>query len=638
MAGDLETGVAIMRLTEGLDSGPVALMERVEIEPGEDFGSLSGRLAEVGGDLTVRALRESGQLEFAAQSDEGVTYAEKIEASDRELDPARAAAELANVTRALNPHIGAFLRLEGDDRLGVIRAEAVPGGPAEGVLEGNGEGLLLGTGGRRASHPRGQAGWEARDVSGGLPSRQPLAATGVLSAGAATPARRAAFEVLRRVFEHEAWADRAFPAAAERHSLERRERAQAQSIAYGAVQRRGTTDHFIGLLAKRRLDGLDAPVVAALRLGLYELLYSESADHAAVDAAVELAKGGMRPGGQRRAAGAAGLVNAVLRRAAAEREELLDSLSDDSPRQAAVAHSVPEWLAAMWWEELGAEEARSLLRTINEPAETVMRVNTIRTNPQELRAELETAGEPLEGSDPSQKAHTSGGGEGLLHSPEAIVWEGPLGPAALAALEDGRMFAQSRGAQAVVEVLDPQPGERVLDLCAGPGTKTVAIAARVGAGGEVVAVERDPRRARQIEDMAARADADNVRVVATDAAGSSTDVGQGYDRVLVDPPCSGLGTLASRPDVRWRKDPEGPARLGRVQSEILDAGIEALRPGGTIVYSTCTISQLENESVVEAALASDSDLELVRRLDTRPDRDGTDGFYIAEISKAGSDG
>lgn len=445
---------------------------------------------------------------------------------------------------------------------------------------------------------------------------------------AATPPRRAAFEVLRRVFEHEAWADRSFPAAAQRHSLEGRERAQAQRLAYGAVQRRGTSDHLISLLSSRGPDGLDAPVVAALRLGLYEILYSEAADHAAVDGAVELAKGGMKGGGQRRAAGAAGLVNAVLRRAVAEHEGLLGSLSDDSAPEAAVAYSVPEWLAAMWWDELGAEEARSLLRVINEPAETAMRVNTIRADPAEVRAEMETAGEPL-------VANHEGG---LLEPPEALRWNGPLGKAALGALSAGRMFAQSRGAQAVVGVLDPQPGERVLDLCAGPGVKTAAIAARVGAEGEVVAVERDPGRARQVEEMAALAGAENVRVVATDAAGSGADTGQGYDRVLVDPPCSGLGTLASRPDSRWRKDPQAPARLGRVQSAILDAGVGALSPGGTVVYSTCTISRLENEAVVDAALAANDDLDLVRRLDIRPDRDGTDGFYVAELRKAGPDG
>jgi 16S rRNA (cytosine967-C5)-methyltransferase len=432
---------------------------------------------------------------------------------------------------------------------------------------------------------------------------------------AATPARRAAFEVLRRVFEHDAWADRAFPAAAERHSLEGRERSQAQSLAFGAVKRRGTTDHVGAELAGRAVESLDAPVVASLRLGLFEVLFSEGADHAAVDGAVELAKGGMKRGGPKRAAGAAGLVNAVLRRAARERDTLLASLSDETAGDAAVAHSVPEWLAEMWWQELGPEDARALLRAINEPGETAMRVNTLKINPAALRAELEAAGEPLRVP-----------GTGDL----ALVWDGPLGEAALAALSDGRMFAQSRGAQAVVGVLGAEPGERVLDLCAGPGVKTVALAAGVGADGEVVAVEKDPGRARQVEELCARAGAVNVSVLCADAEDEGVG-GQGYDRVLVDPPCSDLGTLASRPDARWRKEPETIDRLAGVQARILTNGIAALRPGGTLVYSTCTISARENEAVVDAALAADTGLAEQRRVVIRPDRDGTDGFFIAEL-------
>ena len=436
---------------------------------------------------------------------------------------------------------------------------------------------------------------------------------------AATPARRAAFEVLRRVFEHDAWVDRAFPAAAERHALEGRERAQAQSLAFGAVKRRDTTDHVAVLLAGKKAKKLDDPVVAALRLGLFEVLFAEGADHAAVNGAVEIAKGGMKRGGPRRAAGAAGLVNAVLRRAVADREEIIASLSDETPGKAAIAHSVPEWLAEMWWSELGPDETRSLLSALNEPPETAMRVNTLKADPAGLRAELEAAGEPLvvPGTVPGT----------------TLVWDGPLGKAALGALADGRMFAQSRGAQAVVEVLGPEPGERVLDLCAGPGVKTVAIAGRVGVEGEVVAVEKDPGRARQVEELCTRAGAVNVRVLCADAEEGGVG-GQGYDRVLVDPPCSDLGTLASRPDARWRKDPESIDRLAGVQARILANGLEAVRPGGTLVYSTCTISARENEAVVDAALGADASLVEARRVVIRPDRDGTDGFFIAELRKA----
>ncbi|HYH61817.1 MAG TPA: methionyl-tRNA formyltransferase [Solirubrobacterales bacterium] len=176
MAGDHETGVAIMRLEEGLDSGPVALSERVDIGKDEDFGSLSARLAELGGDLTVRALelREAGELKFAEQSSEGVTYAAKVEAEDRRLDPARSAVELANVTRALHPHIGAYLALEGGDRLGVTRAEAAPDGAAAGSLQSEEGALVLGTadGGLRilVVKPAGKREMSAADYLRGNPS------------------------------------------------------------------------------------------------------------------------------------------------------------------------------------------------------------------------------------------------------------------------------------------------------------------------------------------------------------------------------------------------------------------------------------------------------------------------------------
>jgi len=437
---------------------------------------------------------------------------------------------------------------------------------------------------------------------------------------AATPERRAAYEVLRRTFEHDAWADRAFPAAAERHGLSGRERAQAQRLAYGAVQRRGTSDALAARLAGREVGSLDPPVRAALRLGLFELLFSDApSEHAAVDAAVELAKGGMRGGGARRAAGAAGLVNAVLRRAAAERRELLAGLGDGTPAEAAVAHSVPDWLAEMWWAELGADSARALMRAINEPPETALRVNTLRADPAALRADLEAASEPVRPAAPVA-------GVAL---PEGLVWDGALGAAARAGLGSGTLFAQSRAAQAVVALLAPVPGERVLDLCAGPGVKTTAIAARTQGDGELVAVERDPGRARQIAELCERAAASNVRVVVADAA--SGEAGRGYDRVLVDPPCSDLGTLASRPDARWRKDPETIERLAAEQRRILRRGLEALGPGGTLVYSTCTISAAENQGVLEAA----GEGRAWEEFTTRPDRDRTDGFFIARVRQAG---
>ena len=453
---------------------------------------------------------------------------------------------------------------------------------------------------------------------------------------AATPARRAALEVLRRCFEHGAWADRALPAAAERHGLEGRELAQAQRLAYGSVQRRGTSDALIAELCDRRPERLDPPVVAALRLGLFELMFADATpDHAAVDAGVELAKGGLAGVGARRANAAAGLVNAILRRAARERAELLASLRDETPQGAARAHSVPLWLAELWWRELGADSARSLLAAVNEPPETALRANVLRVEPAQLATELERAGEPVRRASAKD----------LLWPAEALVVDGPLGAATRERLRSGSAIAQSRGAQAVVEALEPRPGERALDVCAAPGGKSIAIAGRLDAGGTLVAVERDPARAREMRELCERAGA-AVDVRVADAAGTS--LGAGYDRVLVDPPCSDLGTLASRPDARWRKTPRTVAELAALQARILDRAAAAVVPGGTLVYSTCTVSRVENEAVVSALLDRRPELAADhlgaqhpglastddhRFLQTRPDRDGTDGFFIARVRR-----
>lgn len=443
------------------------------------------------------------------------------------------------------------------------------------------------------------------------------------------PARRAAFEVLRRTFEHGAWADRALRAAARRHGLAGRDRALAQRLAYGAIQRRGTLDHLLGALADRPAGEVDPPLLAALRLGLYELLFaSGTPDHAAVDQAVELAKGAERGGGSR-------LVNAVLRRAARERAALIAGLSDATPAGAAIALSHPAWLAEMWWEELGADGARSLMAADNEPAETAVRVNELRSRADPVLSELERGGANL--ARPTRPPAP----------PESLVVEGPIGEAVGHAIDAGRLVPQSRASAFAVELLDPQPGERVLDLCAGPGIKTTQLAARMANRGEIVAIEKHPGRAAELRELCERLGARCVRVAEADAA--RDDLGEGYDRVLVDPPCSDLGTLASRPDARWRKSAARVGELAELQGRILERGAAAVGTGGTLAYSTCTISRRENEDRI-AALVDASDVDLLlddlgaahpelassrdpRVLQLRPDRDRTDGFFIARLRR-----
>ncbi len=290
MAGDERTGVSIARVTAGLDSGPVALSEEVEIGAEEDYGSLAARLGELGAELAVKALRarRGGELELHQQPEEGATYAEKIDPAERRLDPSRAAVELARIVRALTPHIGAHLELAGGERLGVSSARAGEDGPPPGALAAVGGSLLVGCSAGSLRIDRVKPAGGARDELRRLPARSPASRSGPLMASAA---RGVAFDVVRRTFEEGAYTDLAFAAAARRAGLEDRERAQAQRLAYGAVQRRGTADALIAELSGRPTGRVQAPLLAALRIGIYEVLFAGGTPaHAAVSEAVELAK------------------------------------------------------------------------------------------------------------------------------------------------------------------------------------------------------------------------------------------------------------------------------------------------------------------------------------------------------------
>jgi 16S rRNA (cytosine967-C5)-methyltransferase len=396
-----------------------------------------------------------------------------------------------------------------------------------------------------------------------------------------SPARRAAFEVVLRVFEHDAYADRAFRSAAE--PLDARDRAFAQRLAYGTIQRVRTLDHAIDELGRRPVRKLDPPVRAALRLGAYELGFMETPRHAAANEAVELVRGA----GLERAVAFA---NAVMRRLSEGIEAVLAALPDG-----ALKESYPDWIEKVWTRDLGRAEALALMRAQNEPLETVVRL---------VRGRID--GEPTD-------------------VPGAFRVE-RIDEAALA---EGRIWPQSRGSQLAGLCVGSQPGERVLDLCAAPGGKATQLA------GEVTAVEINPGRARELEENVHRLGATNVSVVCADALALPTEL-RGFDRVLVDAPCSGLGVLATRPDLRWRAEP-----LPDLQRRLLGAAVERVKPGGTIVYSVCTLNADENEAVVDAVGLEQLPLgeewpqfmhpKRPEFLLTTPHRHGTSGFFVARL-------
>ena len=437
-----------------------------------------------------------------------------------------------------------------------------------------------------------------------------------------TPARAAAYRVLRRVTRDGAWADRAFRAEAERARLDPRERAFAQQLAFGTVQRLRTVDHALAAAASRPLRKVETALLDALRLGAFQLLFLDGVpDHAAVEQTVDLVKAESQR--------AAGFANAVMRRVAREGRAAVDAIDDETPGGAALRHSHPDWVAEMWWAQLGPVGARELMARDNEPPESALRANTLVTGPEELAALMGVPSHPAPGV------------------PEGLVMDGAWDAHGSAPFADGLLIPQSRGSMTVARVLDPQPGDRVLDMCAAPGAKTTHIAALMGAQGSVVAMELNARRADALRANCVRMRAPNVDVVTGD--GREAPAGP-FDRILLDPPCSDLGTLQSRPDVRWRKTPEQVAGLVALQRELIDAALERLGVGGTLVYSTCTISPDENEDQIDRLLEDRPDVErddLARDrpevahprashyLQLLPHRDGADGFFIARLRRRG---
>jgi 16S rRNA (cytosine967-C5)-methyltransferase len=437
-------------------------------------------------------------------------------------------------------------------------------------------------------------------------------------------ARGVAHQVLVRVEATDAFADLLLGDRLAEAPLSPTDRALATRLVYGTLAWQGRLDHHLGALVRTPLARLDPPVRAALRLGLYQLLFLDRVPaYAAVDASVRLARTAGR--------GAAGLVNAVLRRAAAAGPAglpLPDPATDPIERLA-VEWSHPRWLVERWAAELGPEELPLLLAANNTRGPTAVRANRLRTTRDALLAELARAG--------VRAAPSRWASEGV------VIAHGAARLRELTAWRDGRLAFQGEASQLVAPMLGLVPGARVLDACAAPGGKAVHAAALLEGRGLVAALDRRPGGAHRIATEATRLGAVAVHPIAGDAR--HPPLAGAFDAVLVDAPCSGLGTLRRHPELRWRRRPADIPRLAALQREILAAVAPLVRPGGMLLYAVCTLARDENEDVLHWFRAVHPDFSLDHpgpslpaellspegTLRTLPHRHGLDGFFAARL-------
>ena len=419
--------------------------------------------------------------------------------------------------------------------------------------------------------------------------------------------------------------EQAFQAAAA--NLDSRDRRFARQLVNGVVKWRVRLDWTANQFSRKPVEQLPRDVRNLLRMGLFQLLWLDRVPaRAAVHTAVELAK-------SRGRGNLSGLVNAVLRRASAEAESLsLPERAGDPAGYLALAHSHPRWLVERWLQRWGEVRTEALLEANNRPPTLFARIDVDRAGG--LGAQLSEGGfqpEPVPGF---EGCYRIGEAEGLFDAP---------------AFRAGLFWIQDVNAGIAASLLDPRPGERVLDACSAPGGKTVQIAVAMRRRGFLVAADSAPARLKLVEDSCRRMRLESVSILAQDASNPAilqeASKAGAFDRVLLDVPCSGTGVLARLPEARWRRRPGDLERYAARQLDILESGYEVLKPGGALVYSTCSLEPEENEDVVAAFLerTPTAALEPAERffrepwaaacVQTVPGREIGDGAFAARIRK-----
>lgn len=435
-------------------------------------------------------------------------------------------------------------------------------------------------------------------------------------------ARETALRVLVSCRAGGAWADAALRAQLGRDGLSGPEAALCSRIVYGVTQNRLLLDFYLTAYCSQKPDHLQPPLLDILRIGAYQILFLDKVPHsAAVNTSVELAKTAGR--GQ-----AAGLVNAVLRKIAQNKDSLPPIPEREDAQYLSIRYSHPKWLVKRLLEILGREETERFLAAGNSQPPAAAQVNPLRGTAAELREALAAEGVSAE-----------------YHPwlPDCLLLSGTGDLERLDAFRKGMFYIQDPAARLAVMAMDVKPGDRVLDVCAAPGGKSFAAAIAMGDRGCVLACDLHEKKLKRIRDGAARLGLTCLETAAADGRNCPSDWAGQFDAVLVDAPCSGLGIIRKKPDVRYKRA-DDLFSLPVVQHDILDSASACVRPGGVLVYSTCTVLPEENGQTADAFLVEHPefsresfDLPSLGRVPGEitlwPQRHGTDGFYICRFRR-----
>jgi 16S rRNA (cytosine967-C5)-methyltransferase len=441
----------------------------------------------------------------------------------------------------------------------------------------------------------------------------------------ASGARGIALQVLISMRAAGAWSDAALQSRLEAAKLPPQERALATNLVYGVLQNRLLLDFWIGQFCTQKPDHLQYPLLDILRLGVYQIVFLDRIpDSAAVNESVNLTREAGR-------APAAGLVNAVLRKAAANKGNLPMPQGEDAVKVLSITYSHPRWLVKRLLGLLGRQEAEAFLRLDNQVAPLTVQVNPLKTTAEALQKELSAAGIAA-----------------AVHPwvPGCLELSGTGNPAALPAFREGRFFIQDGAASLVALAAGVRPGDRVVDVCAAPGGKSFGAALAMGDRGSILACDLYPNKLSRIREGAARLGIGCITAAAADARQPRPELAGSADAVLVDAPCSGLGIIRKKPEIRY-KNPDELFALPVIQTEILRSAADIVRPGGTLLYSTCTVVPEENQQITDAFLSEHPDFTRESftlpqpvgavpegEITLWPQRHGTDGFYLCRMKRA----